>query len=310
MRIAVTGAMGFIGQEVVSRLIDAGHEVVMVDYWKSLLMAYEKEHFPILESVYRTMPLAAEVLEPHEFIEQLREFSPDCIIHLGAVVDTLDLGSASLLHNNVSYVKELVAAANGSRIAHDIPPIVFASSAAVYGSKGQPNNPYGLTKAMGEKMIMETRGRYNLLRFFNVFGANEHHKKGMASVPFKIAQAYMRGDKFSMHSPDAARDFVPVSTVAEKVIAAAKHLSVQSEIGFPASRTWDLGTGAATTFEDLDNYIMQATGNITSCVKLIPIPAELVGRYQGFTRAGDRCANLVEISRGTRQGLEETYGKR
>lgn len=311
MLVAVTGGMGFIGQEVISLLQDRGHEVILVDFWTDLIARYEREQLPIIESVYRTGARVGSFMTPLEFRFWMEDSCPDVIVHLGAVVDTMDLGSENMFRQNVEFTRELVRLANLGRTSEYIPGIVFASSAAVYGSKGFPSNPYGFTKCIGEKAVAGTRGDFVSLRFFNVFGRNEHHKGQMASVPFKLFKAYCNGDKFDLHSPEAARDFVPVSTVAAKAVAYAELFDQRRRSPHSSSTirdTLDLGTGYATTFADLDSYVMQATLNYVSCARYVPIPKQLVGRYQPYTCAGQRIKNCGEGTADTRTAIQETYG--
>ncbi len=298
MRVAVTGGMGFIGTEVVSRLIIKGHDVVVVDFWSQLIQTYEKRRYPILETTYANLTTADDVLTPYEFLDEHCK-NVDVIVHLGAVVDTMNICEDDLVKLNVDYTRALVSKLRS--------PIVFASSASVYGTKGYPNNPYGLTKTMGERIIRD-EPRFNsdhtILRFFNVFGRHEHHKGKMASVPFKLSQAYNEGRQFELHSPDAARDFVPVAIVADLIVSIVELYAGGDK---PLSRTYDVGSGSATTFEDLNNFIMQAKGATQSIVKNVPMPPELVGRYQGWTKAGLSVQNMGACS--TREWLEKYYGK-
>jgi ADP-L-glycero-D-manno-heptose 6-epimerase len=312
MRIVVTGALGFIGTEVVSLMDGSGDEIILVDFWVELVQQYEISRFPIIDRVYRNIQVASDVMDPWSFIEALRSNSvaPDVIVHLGAVVDTTDMGSHAMFDQNVRYVRELVGAMNaGDR---QPPGIVFASSAATYGLDfTRPSNPYGMTKTVGERAIARTRGQFANLRFFNVFGSLEDHKGKMASVPFKIAQAYKRGDRFDMHSLSASRDFVPVGTVAQHCVDLAR--SMVASGGDPSTKeTFDVGTAVSTTFFDLDNFIMQATGNVVSCVREVLIPPELVGRYQMFTCAGTGPSPVPVLGKddqSTRDGIEEHYGR-
>lgn len=310
MRIAITGGMGFIGTEVAS-LLTGTDELIVVDFWQKLLREYEIARYPILDRIYGNLTRAECVMEPDEFIEHIKSYAPDVIVHLGAVVDTMDLASDDMIDRNVKYVQQLVDAANNSRSAEYIPGIVFASSAATYGSDfTKPNNPYGLTKVFGERIVRGTRGQFSCLRFFNVFGNMEHHKGQMASVPFKLAQAYKNGDRFDMHSLDSSRDFVSVRSVAQAVIQQARLMASSAEDGVQHRSTFDVGTGQSTTFADVDNFIMQATGNVISVIREVPIPPEIVGRYQNFTCAG--IGQVPFISGDgvtTREAIEEQYGK-
>lgn len=295
MRIAVTGGLGFIGLQTVRELQRAGHEVLIIDHWDEIVTKFEKAKLPVLDVMYEAVTKAACVERPQEFLHFA--YTCDAVVHLGACVDTLNLGDnpkESLWDLNVRYTDELVRAIRGG------PKIVFASSAAVYGTKGHPNNPYGLSKAMGETLVKKL-DKFAILRFFNVFGQFEHHKGVMASVAWKLAQAYSRGDKFEMHSPDAMRDFVPVQSVVASIL---KSLHEDARSG-----TFDVGTGEATSFADLDNFIMQEAGQKVSCVKLIDQPLHLAGRFQGFTKAGLRATNHLVIPFTTRQGIELNYGK-
>lgn len=300
MRIAVTGGLGFIGQRIVHDLIDLGHEVVIVDFWERLVTKYEQERHPIVGSVYATISKAADLVEPWTFLDDPRLCGAQVVVHAGAVVDTTDLGDGPLWQLNVRYVQDLANRASESG-AH----IVFISSGATYGTLGHPNNPYGLSKVIGERIVRSVKTRSSSLRLFNVFGEHEHHKGHMASVPFKLAQAYRKGEIFRMFAPDAKRDFVPVSSVVDAV----RHEI--SELMGPMKeqhRVRDVGTGIATSFADLDNYVMQACGQNASCTRIVEVPQELVGRYQGYTCAGMNGEIRAAGQKTTREGIHDYYG--
>lgn len=310
MRIAVTGATGFIGTEVVRLALERGFEVVAVDFWQDAIRTYTEARHPILDDVFRNLSGAAAVVDPEDFVADLGRHSPQLVVHAGAIVDTENPGKPDLFDRNVRYVEDLARAAD--RVGSHI---VFCSSAAVYGAapRKHPINAYALTKAMGERIIQNTKVRTASLRLFNVFGRNEHHKGRMASMPFKLVQAYLRGERLNMHSPDAKRDFVPVSTVARVILdRAAEMLGPKLPI-FPNHATFDVGTGKPTSFRDLDSFVRQAVGAPFSVVNEIPMPGHLEGRYQGFTCAGAHGSKHLMVLGGdvdTRTGLEETYGQR
>jgi ADP-L-glycero-D-manno-heptose 6-epimerase len=310
MRIAVTGALGFIGHELIDRLINDGHEVIAVDYCKYLIRWYESERFPIMRELYRILPNCHAVVEPDEFVSGLgTKYKPRVVVHAGAVVDTKDLGSSHLYDTNVTYTELLTEACE--RIGTHL---VFISSAATYGSEGFPNNPYGLSKALGEKIV----GRMNTvcslsLRLFNVFGRYEHHKGEMASVPWKMAQVFERDEKFKLHSPHAERDFVPSKAVVEAIV----HMI--DEVVAPGAsyrhRIYDVGTGTPTSFSTLADMIADSKrwGTKALPIELIEMPPELEGRYQTFTKAGAHDVPIVSAGidfkrLNTPQGILEAYG--
>lgn len=311
----MTGGTGFIGQEIVDFLLDQGHEVICVDYWEEAVTRAEKERYPIISSLYATLPRCVAVTRPDKFLYDFesRDISVDVIVHAGAVVNTQDLGDGPLFQQNVTYTTELARVA--SRLAVGM---IFLSSAATYGTNAKPNNPYGLSKILDEVIVNGMKSRTTNLRLFNVFGRNEHHKGPMASVPFKLAQAYRGRTAFPMHSPDASRDFVPVTSVA----AAVAFEVVRIALGDPKNNqhmTWDVGTGESTTFADLDLYISQAMRESQSFAAWGPMPEVVAGRFQGYTRAG-HMANiegfapvknypLPEPRITTREGIAQYYGK-
>lgn len=301
MRIAVTGGLGFIGQSIVRELIIRRHTPIVVDFWKNRITEYEKDRHPIVEQIYADSLKVEEYIEPYEFIHRIKSMSVDAVIHAGAVVDTMDLGDKGLWELNVDYTRDLVA----GMIPRSI-PMVFLSSAATYGQDGYPKNPYGLSKLLAEKIVSDLT-RYSILRLFNVFGPLEHHKGPMASVVFKLVQAYKNGTQFELHSPDSSRDFVPVSAVVTTAINRAQALVGRRLDDIDRHEIYDVGTGLATSFADLDVLIQKAMVASQSVVKIIPLPEHLEGRYQFFTQAG-QWRNMPDMTNfSTKQWINEYF---
>lgn len=302
MKIAVTGGMGFIGHELVGKLLSLGHEVVVVDFCRTLVGGYEKARLPIMDELYRILPQCSAVVEPWDFLHDFKKHSPQVVVHAGAVVDTKDLGGngSKLFELNIQYTEELtrVCSESGANL-------IFISSAAIYGNEGRPNNPYGLTKAMGEQIVRKSKTKTASLRLFNVFGRYEHHKGEMASVPWKIAKAYRTGDKFPMFNPEAVRDFVPSKAVVNAIINVADEMIGPGE---KWHHEYDVGTGVPTSFENLNTLIKEAMGKKDSVITPIEMPDELAGRYQFFTQAGTTKTLNIGGMIGTQRGILEAYG--
>lgn len=302
MRIAVTGGMGFIGHEVVEELLAQNHEVILVDFWQELTKKYETAKLPIMQDMYRIMPRCKVVASPWElFTDDVLWKDLDLVVHAGAVVDTMDLGSFDLFQKNVEFTQRLA-----EKCFEYGTDIIFFSSAAVYGANGHPNNPYGLTKAMGEKIVSQAKGIYAVsIRLFNVFGKNEHHKGAMASVPWKIANACNRRSWFELHSEDAMRDFVPSSTVVKVVCDLANDMS-RSGRGYSV---YDVGTGSPMTYGSLADEITRVTKRPRDeVIKVVARPAQLEGRYQLYTCAGKNGVENLGGKIGPMRGIEEAYG--
>lgn len=307
MNIAVTGGMGFIGSYIIEKLLLDGHSVMCVDYHKTLIMNYEKNKFPIIERFYKNSSHSnfLGIESPLDFLED--KFSYSRIVHAGACVNTMNMGDELLMYRNVDYIKGMMMRNNKTGKQ---PPenqyrdaIVFLSSAAVYGSNGYPNNPYGLTKCLGEKLVANYSSRFTILRLFNVFGPDEDHKGEMASVLWRMTDRLKRGKKFGLFSENAKRDFIPVHAVASAVAASVS-------AGGP-NGVYDVGTGTATSFLDAAKLIGKI--NDTDCKEFIEIvnhPAHLHGRYQEFTQAGSHGSEkFYNDENMTSNGVIQYYGE-
>jgi nucleoside-diphosphate-sugar epimerase len=307
VKIAVTGGLGFIGHELVERLIADGHEVIVVDDFRKLIPSYEKARLPIMQDLYRTLPRCAALVEPWDFLENLgSKYGPHVIVHAGAIVDTKDLGTNGILfQQNVRYTEMLAEACNDSGAC-----LLFISSAAVYGMDGYPNNPYGLTKALGENIVAKIKTRTASLRLFNVFGKHEHHKGEMASVPWKLAKAFRTGSQMDMHSLSAQRDHVPSSNVVQAIVNVANDMLAPGE---KWHRTYDVGTGKPTSYKDLIKMIASAVRYpdepTRSVINYVDRPAELEGRYQMYTCAGENGIENIGGMMETSKGILEAYGR-
>ena len=179
-------------------------------------------------------------------------------------------------------------------------PLVYASSAATYGSgeKGynddeslpfelEPLNPYGKSKNEFDKWTLTQDKKpffWAGLKFFNVYGPNEYHKGRMASVIFHAFNQIKETGKvklFRSHRPDfengkQLRDFVYVKDVVEVMYFLMHHRK--------DSGLYNLGTGHADSFLNLTNATFSALGK-PSNIEFIDIPEDIRDKYQYFTEA-------------------------
>ncbi|PKP23337.1 MAG: ADP-glyceromanno-heptose 6-epimerase, partial [Bacteroidetes bacterium HGW-Bacteroidetes-22] len=249
--IVVTGAAGFIGSCLISRLEEAGvREVVAVDDFtredknlnlkaKNLALLVDRMHF------------FNWLTENHQRV--------DFIFHLGARTDTTEFDVSVFDALNLNYTKELWRQCTAYAI-----PLIYASSAATYGGgelgyeddhslveKLKPLNPYGDSKNEFDKWMLKqtaTPPFWAGFKFFNVYGPNEYHKGRMASVvmhSFNQIRDTGRVKLFRSHRPDFAdgmqlRDFIYVGDVVE----------VMYEMSLKRSQPgiYNLGTGTARAF--------------------------------------------------------------
>jgi len=286
--IVVTGAAGFIGSCLVSKLNQAGYERIMVvdDFSKT-----EKEHNLVGKTI-------GAKINRIEFLNWFKENGKDVdfVYHIGARTDTAEFDKAIFDDLNVEYSKEIWKWCTHYKI-----PLVYASSAATYGLGEQgyeddhkkipllkPLNPYGDSKQTFDEWVLKQHNHppfWAGLKFFNVYGPNEYHKERMASV---IMHAYRQILKtgamklFRSHNPnykdgEQMRDFVYVKDVVNICLFLKENENTQSAI-------YNLGSGKARTFLDLVRATFKAM-NKEEDISFIDTPTDIRDKYQYFTEA-------------------------
>lgn len=285
--IIVTGAAGFIGSCMISRLNESGIEdIIAVDEFETPAKLPNLEGKRIKQRVHR------DELE-NWFRENGK--SVNWVIHIGARTDTTEFDRSIFEKLNVSYSKMIWNFCSNHNV-----PLVYASSAATYGlgEKGyvddhavipelKPLNPYGDSKNEFDIWALQqgqTPPYWYGLKFFNVYGPNEYHKGRMASVIFHAhRQITATGAMklFRSHNPDfkdgeQLRDFIYVKDLTDVIIfLITKH---------PTSGIYNLGTGKARTFLDLVRATFKAMGK-EEHISFIDTPEDIRDKYQYFTEA-------------------------
>ena len=304
--IVVTGAAGFIGSCLVSRLNKAGHNnIIVVDDFS------KKEKEKNLEG----KTIAAKVGRK-DFINWLNDFGTEVeiIYHIGARTDTTEFDKSIFDELNLNYSIDVWKACVKYKI-----PLVYASSAATYGlgefgykddhaviQKLIPLNPYGDSKNDFDKWVLNQNTYppfWAGLKFFNVYGPNEYHKGRMASVIFHaFRQINENGEMklFRSHNPNYSdggqlRDFVYVKDVVEVCL----FLMVKK----PTSGIYNLGSGKARTFLDLAKNTFKSMGKEEN-ISFIDTPIDIRDKYQYFTEA-DMSKMLAAGYNGGFHSLEE-----
>lgn len=285
--IVVTGAAGFIGSCLVSKLNNEGfNHIVVVDKFDNEEKNKNLEDKHILESIDRD-----DFFIWLDTVGEKVEF----IFHLGARTDTAEFDKTLLNKMNTEYTKKIWEKC----IQYQI-PLVYASSAATYGlgeygyddnQENIPNliplNPYGESKNDFDKWAINQERQpffWAGLKFFNVYGPNEYHKGRMASV---IMHAFNQIEKtgamklFRSHNPEfkdgeQMRDFVYVKDVVDVCYFLMHHRK--------NSAIYNLGSGKARTFLDLVKATFKAM-NKEENISFIDTPADIRDKYQYFTEA-------------------------
>lgn len=287
--IVVTGSAGFIGSCVVSYLNQHNEtNIIIVDDFSK-----EEKNKNLLGKEY--------VLKIHRdnFLEWFnRNYSKvTSVIHLGARTDTTEFNEEVFNKLNLEYSKAIWKVCAAYQI-----PLIYASSAATYGAGEngydddetqlhllKPLNPYGWSKHKFDMWAVEQQEQppfWAGLKFFNVFGPNEYHKKRMASVVFHAFHQIKQHGKvklFRSHHEnykdgEQLRDFVYIKDVVKVIHFLYQHSeNIKSGI-------YNLGTGKARTFLDLAKAVFQAM-HIQEDIEFIDTPIDIRDKYQYYTQA-------------------------
>ncbi len=285
--IIVTGAAGFIGSCLISKLNEENFNfIIAVDDFSKIEKTRNLDGKKIQERVERD-----------SFFEWLDQnyYEVEFIFHIGARTDTTEFDYAVFEELNVRYSQQIWQKCIDYQI-----PLVYASSAATYGlgelgyddnelliPQLKPLNPYGESKNDFDNWALQQEKKpffWAGLKFFNVYGPNEYHKGRMASVIFHAynqIKATHRMRLFKSHHPDfkdgeQMRDFVYVKDVIE-VCSFLMHHRRNSGI-------YNLGSGKARTFLDLATNTFDAMG-LEPDINFVDTPADIRDKYQYFTQA-------------------------
>ncbi|MEP6701129.1 MAG: ADP-glyceromanno-heptose 6-epimerase [Bacteroidota bacterium] len=294
--ILLTGAAGFIGSYLLGYLNQKGYNnIVIVDEFSE-----EDKWFN-----FDSKQFSAKI-ERENLFDWLVKESPiiDFVFHLGARTDTTEFDYSIHEKLNVEYSKKIWNYCTEKNI-----PLVYASSAATYGSgefgykddhdiveRLEPLNPYGISKNEFDKWALKkslesgvgsgesTPPFWAGLKFFNVYGPNEYHKGRMASVIYHAFNQIRTTGKVKLFKSHKAefkdgqqlRDFIYVEDVA-----AVCYWFMENRVN---PGLYNLGTGKARTFEDLAKATFAGMGK-PSVIEYIDIPPDIRDKYQYFTEA-------------------------
>jgi UDP-glucose 4-epimerase len=249
MKSLVTGGSGFIGSHLVDRLVEIGHEVIVLDrvypktknpsvsyYLQDLSERYTK-YLYLFEGVDNVFHLASEVSIPY------------CV----------EKPNESMANNVLSTMNTLEC----SRI-HNVSKFIFSSTSAVYGNSlfipsyetNQVNclNTYSISKYTGEqlcKMYYELYGLKTIMfRYFNVYGEGQHKTGQYAPVMSIFSNQKKLGQPLTVIGDgNQTRDFVHVSDIVlANILASQKDLKDYGEV-------YNVGTGVGTTIKEIADLI-------------------------------------------------------
>ena len=319
MKILVTGGAGYIGSHTCIELLEAGHEVVVVDN----LMNSKEESLKRVQEI-TGKPLIfnrVDLLDRHALMDIFTRHHIDAVIHfagLKAVGESVQT-PLKYYHNNITgtlILCEVMA-------EHSVKNIVFSSSATVYGDPAAvpiredfplgPTNPYGWTKLMIEEIlkdlfVSDPSWNIALLRYFNPIGAHESGRIGEDPdgipnnlVPYisqvavgRLQELKVFGDDYPTPDGTGLRDYIHVVDLAQGHLYALDRLL--AGIGVI---TYNLGTGRGYSVLEIVSAFEKA------CSKKIRF--QIVGRRDGDIAVcyADPSKANRELGWAAKRGIDE-----
>jgi len=295
MHILVTGGAGYIGSHTTLELLNAGHEIAVVDN-----LCNSKE-----ESLRRVQQLTGknivfrkvDLCDATALQNVFQELPVDAVIHFAALKAVAESVRMPLEYYSNNLTGTLTLLATMQRCG--VKTLVFSSSATVYGvpervpidesaPTGGVTNPYGWSKLMMEQILRDLRvadpqWRIALLRYFNPVGAHRSGRIGedpngipnnllpyVAQVAIgKLPKLRVFGDDYPTPDGTGVRDYIHVVDLARGHLAALDYISERDA----ELITVNLGTGRGYSVLEMVRAFEKASGR--------PVPYEIVPRRSG-----------------------------
>lgn len=298
--ILVTGGAGFIGSHTIDELLKLPEiQVILVDnFYSGSPSNVQRSHR------VRVVDLDVRKLEGIGSMGGAE--GVDGIIHLAAIV-SLD---EALLDPKLTMETNVIGTLNVLELARklDVSKFVYASSVAVYGEPQEvpideshptkPANLYGLSKLMGEQLVMRYAEDYGMeavsLRYFNVYGPRMRGGP-YSGVIHKFVTALLKGGPIKIFGDGSqTRDFVYVGDVAKANVRAL----FSGAVGI-----FNIGTGVETSVNELLGIIIEIMGIE---------PREVVHEppRKGDVRRSRACFNAAQSVLGWRPEVSLREGLR
>ena len=291
-RILVTGGAGFIGSNLVEKLLSQDNEVVVLDNFstgkrENLQPFSGNKNFKLIEGDIRDMEACRAAVDGVEYV--LHEAA------LGSVPRSIKDPMTTTAVNILGFVNMLFAAQEAK-----VKRFVYAASSSTYGDSktlpkvedkiGRALSPYAITKYVNELYAYNFHELYNIdtvgLRYFNVFGRRQDPHGAYAAVIPKFVKSLMEHRSPVINGDGSySRDFTYVDNVVQ-----ANELALLAEAPEALNTVYNVAFGERTTLNELFAYLKEYLAAYD------PAIAEISAEY-GPNRTGDIPHSLASIEK-------------
>ena len=303
-KVLVTGGAGVLGSHLVERLSAANEVSVLDDLSTGSLRNLEAARAEV--RLHR-----ASILQPKQVAKAVE--GQEVVLHLAAktsVPESVALPDEYWRTNVEGTLNVLKAAADAG-----VKRVVFVSSAAVSGSwetvpkvetmRPEPASPYATTKMVGEFACQEIAQLKPMetvvLRLFNAYGPRQDPEAPYAGVIAKFTSAAAASQLLEIYGDgDQTRDFLYAADAAE-----AMELAAERRV---AGQTFNVGSGAATTVNEVARLLSEVTSNPLKAVRKEIRPGDVRHSRADISRAMEKLGFTPKTS--LREGIERTLAYR
>jgi UDP-glucose 4-epimerase len=244
MKILITGGSGFIGHAVVTALLQAKHDITIVDI--------KMPNFPGHIHFFH-----ADILNKKALSEVFEKVKPEIVIHLAGCTDST-AGHDYIYNCNVKGTLNIIDTCLNNKVKK----FIFASTCMVYGKNSKlkvaekvevaPQSLYAFTKAVGESLIKASGLNYIIFRMFNVSGPGFTHDPPRYLIPTALAATLEKPLRIFTKYNDI-RDYVHVDDIARAYVLACIS-KVKDAIII------NLGTGIPSSLGHVIDMVREARG--------------------------------------------------
>jgi UDP-glucose 4-epimerase len=272
-KIVVTGGCGYIGSHVARAFKQNGDSVLIIDRVLRLHTLKDVDGYHIGD------------FADDSSLAAIYDYNPDVIVHCAGtslVGPSMD-NPGVYYDNNISKTIKMLNFVKGFTKK---PPIMFSSSASVYGqpdrlpiaehTRKNPISPYGNTKAMTEEILRDYWGAYALpsmcFRYFNAAGAmpgtaDLGQEPDATHIVARILEASIANRAFTINGEDfdtpdgtCVRDYVHVWDIAQAHVLGAEYMSGHNGLRPLGAFVFNLGTNTGVSNKQIVDYVVEKYG--------------------------------------------------
>ena len=249
MRTLVTGGAGFVGTNLIKRLLNDGHDVVSIDNYSIGKKENEQDGCKYYE-IDLSDKVSIDSLESIRTVSQIPKF--DVIFHLAAkarIVPSIENPLKSL-NNNINSTINILEYARKNNIS-----VVYAGSSSAHGDIHA--NPYTFTKWNGEELCKLYHNVYDLpiaiCRFYNVYGDGQLSEGAYCTVLGIFERLFKSGEPLTITSDgEQRRDFTDVMDIVDGLVRCGRSLLIPNEYHAKVNgETFELGNGKNYSINEL-----------------------------------------------------------